>query len=266
MSQTFPVPATLARPSGLLRDIGTVAGRAIRGLPRDPEAFFPPLIVAAFFYAVNIGTLQVLAGDSVQGDYKAFQLPSAVIFAVTGISRAGSLVMDIQQGYFDRLLLTPVRRIALLLGLLAADLVQTMLLTIPVIGVALAIGVRFETGVIGILVFVLMASLWAISFSGFIYAIALKTGSPTAVGQSFILFFPFAFLTTSSVPESVMTGWLAAVVPWNPLTYLFEGFRSLVTGGWEARPLLVGFTAIAGTAVVSMSVCLAALRGRVKRG
>jgi ABC-2 type transport system permease protein len=266
---TNPSPhagTTLARPSGLVHDIATVASRAVRGLWRDPEAFVPPLIIAAFFYAVNIGTLQVLAGGAVSGDYKAFQLPTAVIFAVTGISRAASLVVDIQGGYFDRLLLTPVRRVALLLGLLAADLVQTVGLTIPVLAVAYAIGVRFETGVLGILLFIVMAALWAIAFSGFIYAIALKTGNPTAVGQSFILFFPFAFLTTATVPEEVMTGWLAAVVPWNPLTYLLEGFRSLITEGWDASALAGAFAAIGGVGIVSMTICLAALRGRVTRG
>jgi ABC-2 type transport system permease protein len=258
--------ATLAKPSGLFSDIAGVATRAIRSLWRDPEAFIPPLIIAAFFYAVNIGTLQVLAGDSAGGDYKAFQLPTAVIFAITGLSRASSLVIDIQDGYFDRLLLTPVKRVALLIGLLFADLVQAAALTIPVIGVALAIGVRFETGVLGIVVFVLMAAAWAIAFSGFVYAIALKTGNPTAVAQSFILFFPFAFLTTASVPEEVMTGWLKAVVPWNPLTYLLEGFRAIVSEGWDAGSLGVALFAIVGTGVVSMTLCLLALRGRVKRG
>jgi len=269
MPKTSTLPAasrTLAHPSSLVHDVKSVAGRAIKNLLRDPEAFLPPLLIAAFFYAVNIGTLQVLTGNVLQGDYKAFQMPSAVIFAVTGVSRAGSLVTDIQDGYFDRLLLTPVRRPALLLGLLGADLVQTIGLTIPVIGVAFAIGVRFETGVAGIFVFIAMAASWAIAFSGFIYAIALKTGNPTAVAQSFILFFPFAFLTTSSVPQEAMTGWLAAVVPWNPLTYLLAGFRSLISEGWELVPLLKALAAIFGIGAISMSICLAAMRGRLKRG
>jgi ABC-2 type transport system permease protein len=262
---TGPTGATLARPGGFVRDLGTVAGRAIRSLWRDPEALIPPLIIAAFFYAVNIGTLQVLAGDAAGGDYKAFQLPTAVIFAITGLSRASSLVIDIQDGYFDRLLLTPVRRGTLLLGLMAADFLQATLLSIPVIGVALAIGVRFETGLLGIIAFLLMAACWAVAFSGFVYAIALKTGNPTAVAQSFILFFPFAFLTTASVPEEVMTGWLKAVVPWNPLTYLLEAFRAVVSDGWEAGPIGGGLLAIGGTAVVSMTLCLLALNGRLKK-
>jgi ABC-2 type transport system permease protein len=250
----------------MVRDIRVVAGRSLRALRRDPEAFVPPLIIAAFFYAVNIGALQSLTeGGAVVGDYKAFQLPTAVIFAVTGISRANALVLDIKDGYFDRLLLTPVRRIALLLGLLAADLVQVVGLTIPVIVVATAIGVRFETGPLGILVFVVMAAIWAVAFAGFSYAIALKTGNPTAVANSFILFFPFAFLTTATVPREAMTGWLAAIVPYNPLTYLLEGFRSLVSEGWEPASLGRAALAIAAVGTVSLGLAMLTLRGRVRR-
>ena len=249
-----------------VHDVRVVAGRAVRALRRDPEAFVPPLIIAAFFYAVNIGSLQSLTeGAAGIPDYKAFQLPTAVVFAVTGISRANALVLDIKDGYFDRLLLTPVKRGALLLGLLVADLVQVVALTIPVLVVAFAIGVRFETGVLGVLVFVAMAAAWAVSFAGFSYAIALKTGNPTAVANSFILFFPFAFLTTATVPQEAMTGWLAAVVPWNPLTYLLEGFRSLVSEGWNAASLARGLAAIVGVGLVSLGLAMLTLRGRVRQ-
>ena len=61
-----------------------------------------------FFYVVNVGALGSVAEQSgAVGDFKAFQLPVAIIFAVTGISQANALVTDIQDGYFDRLLLTP---------------------------------------------------------------------------------------------------------------------------------------------------------------
>jgi ABC-2 type transport system permease protein len=52
----------------------------------------------------------------------------------------------------------------------------------------------------GMIVFILLAGVWGLVFTGFPYAIALKTGSPTAVASSFILFFPLAFLTTSTLP------------------------------------------------------------------
>lgn len=256
-----------ARQVGFLHDLITVAGRALRSIPREPEMIVPALMVPLFFFVVNVGALQDFSEQGIADfDYKAFQLPVAIIFAVTGISRAMVLVTDIQDGYFDRLVLTPVRRLPLLLGLMVADFAMVCGLCIPVLALGLAAGVRFETGVIGMVAFILMAGLWGLVFTGFPYAIALKTGSPGAVGSSFILFFPFAFLTTSTLPREALTGWLDAVAGYNPVTYLLAGLRSLITDGWEWGPLLKGLVAVALVGAVSMSMCFAALRGRIRRG
>jgi ABC-2 type transport system permease protein len=259
--------AIRARPSGFVHDLLSVAGRAVRGIPREPAELIPALIIPLFFFVVNVGALQDFSEQGIPNfDYKAFQLPVAIIFAVTGISRAATLVTDIQDGYFDRLLLTPVRRLSLLLGLMVADLALVCALCVPVMGLGLALGVRFETGLPGMIVFILLAGLWGLVFTGFPYAIALKTGSPGAVASSFILFFPFAFLTTSTLPLDALTGWLATVAKYNPITYLLEALRSLITEGWVAEDLLKGVLAIVGVGVVSMWLCFAALRGRVKKG
>jgi ABC-2 type transport system permease protein len=119
--------------------------------------------------------------------------------------------------------------------------------------------------VAGVLVFVFMGGLWGLAFTGFPYAIALKTGNPAAVNSSFILFFPFAFLTTSFLPRGALTGWLSTVAGYNPVTYLLGGMRSLFDG-WDAAALGEGFAAIVGVGVVSMSLAFAALRGRIRRG
>jgi ABC-2 type transport system permease protein len=256
-----------ARKPGFLADLFTIAGRAVRAIPREPEAVIPALVVPVFFFVVNVGSLQATAQDSgLVPDYKAFQVPVAVIFAVTGISRAAALVTDIQTGYFDRLLMTPVRRLTLLLGLMMADFALVVALSIPVLVLGYAVGVRFETGIAGILVFLLFAGAWGVVFTGFPYAIALKTGNPAAVNSSFILFFPFAFLTTSFLPQEALTGWLSTLAEYNPVTYLLAGLRSLITEGWDARALAEAALCVAGVGVVSMSLALLALRGRVKRG
>ena len=140
----------------------------------------------------------------------------AIVFAVTGISRAITLVTDIQTGYFDRLALTPVSRLALLLGLTVADFALVVALSLPVLLLGFIFGVRFESGLPGMSLFVLMAGLWGLAFTGFPYAIALKTGNPAAVNVSFLLFFPFVFLTTIFVPLEAMTGWLQAIAYVQP--------------------------------------------------
>ena len=254
-------------PAGFLRDLLTVAGRATRQLRRELAFVIPALVIPIFFYGVNVGSLEGIAAVAAPGfDVRAFQLPVAIIFAVTGVSRANALVLDISGGYFERLLLTPVNRLALLLGLMAADFVLIIALSIPVIVMGWITGVSFVTGPAGILAFVLLAALWGIAFNGFPYAIALKTGNPSAVGASFILFFPFAFLTTAYVPAEALSGWLATVAQFNPVTYLLGGLRSLITVGWDAQALGGALLATGLVGIVSISLALTALRGRVANG
>ena len=182
------------------------------------------------------------------------------------MSRAPALVLDVQNGYFDRLLLTPIRRLAILLGHMAADITVASALIIPIVIVGFIVGVRFETGPLGVVVFITIGALWSLAFSGFGYAIALKTGNPAAVNSSFLLFFPFLFLTSSYVPREQLSGWLDTVATFNPVTYLLEGLRSLVVEGWEWGDLASALVAVGVVAAVSMTMCFAALRGRIRRG
>ena len=266
---TAPPPTEVrARRAGVVADVISVAGRAVRSIPREPESVIPALIVPLFFFVVNTGSLTDLTSqvEAPGFSFKAFQLPVAIIFAVTGISRASTLVTDIQGGYFDRLTLTPIRRPALLLGLMVADVVLVIALCIPVIALGFAVGVRFGTGVLGVVAFILIAAAWGLVFTGFPYAIALKTGNPAAVNSSFILFFPFAFLTTAFVPEQFLSGWLATVATYNPVTYVLAALRSLTGPSWEWGTLGQGLAAIAAVGLVSFSLALAAFRGRVRSG
>lgn len=255
-----------ARPSGFLSDLTTVAGRALRAIPREPEAVLPALFIPTFFFVIYIGALQDLTeGANPNLDFKAFQLPVAIIFAVTGISRAAAVVTDINSGYFDRLLLTPARRLPLLLGLMVADFILVCTLCIPVILMGYIAGVRFETGIPGIVAFVIIGGLWGLAFTGFPYAIALKTGNAAAVNSSFLLFFPLSFLTTSIVPEEAMTGWLRTISTYNPITYVLGALRALISNGWEWQAIGQGLAAIAAVGFVAIGLALRALNGRVRR-
>ena len=252
------------RAASFVRDLLTVARRSLRAASREPAAVIPSLIIPLFFFAVNVGSLGGVAKAMSGLDYTAFQLPVAVIFAVTGVSRANALVADISSGYFERLLLTPINRLALLLGMMAADFGLVVLLCLPVLVMGMIVGVSFATGIAGMVAFVLLSAIWGVAFTGFPYAIALRTGNPGAVAASFILFFPFAFLTTAYVPREALSGWLATVAAFNPVTYILEGLRSLVMTGWDIGPLLGGAVATLIVGTISIGLALAALRRRVR--
>lgn len=253
--------------AGFARDLSAVSLRALRGAWRERWEIIPSLFIPLFFFVVNIGSLQSFVEGNIPADFdfKGFQLPVSLIFAVTGVTRANALVIDIQDGYFDRLLLTPVNRATLLLGLMVADIAVALFMCIPVIVLGLAVGVDFATGAAGMVAFLLIGALWGFAFTGFPYAIALKTGSPAAVNLSFLLFFPFAFLTSAYIPQDLMTGWLGTAADYNPVTYLLAGMRALVMEGWQARPLVEAFAALGAVAALSFSLASLALRGRLRR-
>lgn len=254
-----------ARKGTFVEDVWAIARRSIRQLPRDLPTVVPALMIPLFFLVVNIGSLQSAAEfTSIEISYKAFQLPVAIVFAVTGVSRAPALVLDIQNGYFDRLMTTPVSRRALLLGHMLADFVLVVALIIPVLSLGFLIGVRFPTGPLGIAAFILIGASWGLAFTGIPYAIALKTGNPGAVNSSFLLFFPFAFLTTAYLPIENMTGWLGAIAGYNPVTYLLAGLRSLFVS-WQWSELGKAVLAIVGLAAVSQTLSFRALQGHVRQ-
>ena len=223
-------PSTIrAQPSGFFADLLSVAGRAVRSIFREPAEMIPALMIPLFFFVVNIGALQDFSEQGIPNfDYKAFQLPVAIIFAVTGISRAATLVLDIQGGYFDRLLLTPVKRLALLLGLMVADFALVCGLCVPVMALGFALGVRFETGLLGMLAFILLAGLWGLVFTGFPYAIALKTGR---FWPLFSAAFQLLAVVThvASALDSAVSGWAyqTAGIIWSYLVITAIGYGAL---------------------------------------
>src|SRR5690606_27147093 len=133
-----------------------------------------------FFYFVTLGSLESFANQSGLQNFEGFLLPMALIFAVQGGSAGLNMVADIESGYFDKLLLTPANRMALLIGAMAADFFRIMAQAVLVLLIALATGLEFETGVPGAIVLILIASLFGLAFSGLGFAVALKTGNAQA--------------------------------------------------------------------------------------
>jgi len=62
-----------------------------------------------------------------------------------------------------------------------------------------------------------------------------------------------------------LTGWLATVAAYNPVTYLLDGLRSLTTTGWAAKDLLPALAAIGAVGLLSQILAFRALKGRTER-
>ena len=239
--------------------------RALRESVRQPGLEVQNIFIPVFFLFVTVGAIGEISGPAFGVDnYEGFQLPVAILQGAAGAAGTGGfgMVMDIERGYFDKLMLTPAPRLALVLGRLAADGVRVMALATIITVVGLFLGAGMDAGVVGAVVFVLVAGLFGLAYSGIGLSIALRTGSVQAAQAGFLIFFPLLFLSPAFAPKEVFSDWLELLATINPVTYVLEGLRSLVLQGWEWDRLAYALLSIAGLGAVTLSMTLMALRSR----
>jgi ABC-2 type transport system permease protein len=268
-------PQTLAAPAGLLSDVIAITTRSIRGILREPELFVFALIIPVFFFVVQLGALGDVAERAFGiSSYAAFQLPISVLFAAASTSGGNALVLDITNGYWDKLSVTPVRRSALVVGTLFGEMFAVLGYSLVLIVFGWIIGVRFVGdeffGALGLLALTL---LFGLGFAAVSIAVALATGSIRATQSTFIIFFPLLFLTPSAIQRELMTGWFETAVSLNPITYVVEASRRFLETGYVAvgegsTSAAISKGVIAATLFCALTFTLTALafRRRVRMG
>ncbi len=237
---------------------------------RTPSAILPSIFINVFFLIIYKSTLgrsaEFLPG--LEGkDYLGFILPLSVISAsLGGAGLTGqNLVRDIESGYFNKLLLTPVSRGALVLGPILSGAVFLAFQAVMVIALGLLMGLNPATGILGLAALVGLAVLTGMGLAGYIVGLALRTGNSGAVQGGSFLFFPLTFLTASYVPLDLLDGWLKTAAQINPITYSIEAGRSLMLNGWEGDTLLKGIIACSLLAIVTFTFAMLSLKARTAR-
>jgi len=243
-----------------MNEVMLLGRRAVREIARQPEATVPAVFIPLFFMAVNVGqvsrtfpdTTPFLEGQS----YVAFWVPVALIFAVATATSGLALVTEIDHGYFDKMLVAPIRRSSIIFGRLTADFVQGLATSTVVLLAGVAFGARIESGPLGAVVLVLMAALFGAAYAGISILIALRTRSVQATQASFLIFFPLLFLTPNFVPFDLLTPVMEALARINPISYVIEGLRTLVLEGWvwDKLALALGITLAMGAVLTALSV------------
>jgi ABC-2 type transport system permease protein len=173
---------------------------------------------------------------------------------------------DIDTGFFNRLALTPLRGLGIVVGQLGGALTQALLQAIAYLTVGLLLGVHFESGPAGILVFLLLALTIAAAWGTTGIWIALRTGSGEAVQSQFPLLFFFMIISSMNLPRNLIEAhWFQVAATLNPVSYMIEGLRSLVIEGWNAEALALGFGVSIAAVAVAMGLASVALRKRMTR-
>ncbi len=256
--------------AALPTQVGVLARRSMLKTLRQPFQLFPIVFFPLILLAVNASGLK--AATRLPGfpthSYVSFAI--AVAFIQGGmfslINTGTNLAEDIESGFFNRLALTPLNRVALIGGLLVGVAALGVLQSAVYIGMSFVAGAHLEAGVGGGAVILALGSLTAVGFGALGCAAALQTGSGEAVQGLFPLFFVFIFLSSSNLPRNLLkTGWFHTIATWNPISYLIEGFRSLYISGWDGTALWRGFAVGTGLTAIALLAVAGALRKRMQR-
>jgi ABC-2 type transport system permease protein len=173
------------------------------------------------------------------GDYKQYLVPGVLI--MTAFFSSGwngmSTIEDLDRGVTDRLLVTPVGRWSLIAGRVGQNAVQVLIQSLVIVGLALAIGVSFDGGVLGVVALILAAVLLGTGFAALSNALALVARKEESlIGAVTFLQLPLTFLSTAFMQASLMPGWMSTVADYNPVDWGITAGREAVQSGtdWAA--------------------------------
>lgn len=200
------------------------------------------LFTYAFGGALGAGIQSPQARQGTDAAYIDYVAPGIILMTVaTGcIGAALSVCMDMTEGIVNRFRTMAISRASFLTGHVLGNLVQTVLGTVVVTGVALAIGFRPNAtalewlAVAGLLTVLALALTWLSAGMGLV-AKTVESASNLPMPITFLPFLGSAVVPTDSMPSGLR--WFADHQPFTPVN---ETLRGLLMGteignsGWIA--------------------------------
>ncbi|WP_250000849.1 ABC transporter permease [Actinoplanes sp. M2I2] len=231
----------------LISDTGTVFSRELRPVLRDPFTIIfsmvQPLVFLALFTPLLPGR------DALQ-----WFVPGIIVMScLFASSMTGSnLLFEIQTGSHERMLVTPLRRPALLIGRALKEIVPMVAQAALIVAVCVPFGFRFD--VLGALAGLLILATFCVGLGAFSYTLALAAKNQEWVFWTVqqTLLFPLLLLAGVLLPIDDGPGWLRALARGNPLSYVVDAERSLFNGEIWTTATLGGL--IAAVAVAALGV------------
>ena len=244
--------------------VTALARRSIRNTFRRPQFIAPILLMPTLFLAVNTGgaeSAKALPGFPAGAELLDFELAGAMMQAsmLAGVSGGIALAMDIEMGFTDRLLASPIGRATIVLGRLGATAVLGGLAALWYLAIGLIFGAEVQGGVLGVLLIFTLVPLSALAFGSIGTAIALWAGRASVVQGIFPLVFVVVFLSSAFFPRELLREPANVIADYNPMSFIAEGVRDPILGpitGSETVRALLGIAIVGLIGSVMSSVAL----------
>jgi ABC-type multidrug transport system permease subunit len=248
---------------GDLETIAALVNRAKNELLRVPGAAVPGVLAPTiFFLGLNgvFGNLTQLTGFTTDS-YASFLVPVSILQGAgfTGAATGVNLARDIEQGWIDRLLVSPAPRWVLLSGLVISASLRAFIPATFVLAVAFLVGAHWP-GVDGLLIAYAMAAVTAATAACYSSGLALHYKSQSAAPLMQAGMLALILATTAYAPLELMQGWLRDVAEVNPMTLVVDAVRQGFVGGISWEETWPGILALGGMLALFGSLSLRAMR------
>jgi ABC-2 type transport system permease protein len=249
--------------------VRVLARRALVNATRRPQFLAPLVVFPTLILAINVGGLQratTLPGFPQVHGFLDFQLAAAITQSLLlgGVSAGLAAALDIEGGFFDRLVASPAPRSAIVLGrVLAASVIAAVQITYFLV-LGLVFGAEIQGGVLGVLCVLAIGVLAGTGFGALGVLLALRARSASVVQGIFPIAFVVLFISSAFFPANLLSSPADAVAAYNPLSYIADGMRQPIAFGNALAPVLEGLAAAAAVAGAAIGLALLALNGRLR--
>jgi ABC-2 type transport system permease protein len=264
------MPAAAVSRSALWVQVGMLARRSVVRTLRQPAMVVPSLVFPLMLLSINASGLDSATRLPGFPTDSYFQFALAITFVQGALFSANSagtnVASDIESGFLNRLSLTPLRRVSLMLGQLAGIVALGLIQAVTFLLIGVAFGAGIEAGLAGAVVIVGFSLLISLAFGCIGAFVALRSGNGEAVQGIFPLFFAALFLSSMALPRDLIeSDWFRTIADWNPVSYMLEAIRALMIDGWDTEALALGFACAGGLALIALAAASSALRTRMVR-
>jgi ABC-2 type transport system permease protein len=212
-----------------------VAWRTIHNVVTTPSLLLPTTLFPLFFFTAFAGGLsqvQEVPGFDYAGDYTSFQFVFVLLqsAAFGGVFTGFGIARDFEGGFGKRLLLASPNRVGIVVGYALAALARWCITATLLTTIALVVGMDVGGSlvyVVGLYTLAILlnaaALLWA---AGIAFRFrSIQAGPIMQLPVFLVLFFAPVY-----VPLDLLSGWIETVATANPITYILEAGRGLISG------------------------------------
>ena len=203
---------------------------------RNPFVLVVSLAQPIIFLVLFTEVFGNVAGEAVSRgipgiSYETYLVPAIAIQVslAAAVTSGIGLVNDIEEGMFEKILVSPMNRTAVFVGKTAAEVFRIAIQVSVILGLGVLLGAEIALGVVGALGIVgvgILFSLWFVALSNSL-AVLTKDQESTIIAAN-LLQFPLLFLSSAFLPLETLPGWIQTFAAVNPVTYGVDAARSIM--------------------------------------